>query len=73
MFQNNNFKLINMTKEQVIIQTKATALNKIRNIYNHGYGLTSNPWDDSYAEQRDYMVSNIIAQLEKDLLKLKNK
>lgn len=36
-----------MTKEQVIIQTKATALNKIRDIYNHGYGLTSNLWDES--------------------------
>jgi hypothetical protein len=62
-----------MTKEEVILQKKATALNAIRKIYNsHNYdkgiGLRSNMWDESWTEQRDRQVKQIIDQLEKELL-----
>ncbi len=65
-----------MTKEQIKLQKKATALNSIRKIYNaHNYnsgkGLRSNMWDESWAEQRDEQVKRIIEQLEKELLELK--
>lgn len=67
-----------MTKEQVILQRKATALNEIRWIYNpHNYnkgkGLDSNSYDESWAEQRDYLVKQIIINLEADLIGLKKK
>lgn len=67
-----------MTKEQVILQRKATALNEIRKIYNphnydNGKGLSSNSWDESWSEQRDYLVKQIITSLEEDLIELKKK
>ena len=65
-----------MTKEQIKLQKKATALNSIRKIYNvHNYNsgksLRSNMWDESWAEQRDEQVKRIIEQLEKELLELR--
>lgn len=62
-----------MNKEELKLHTKATALNEIRKIYHPLYnGLSSNNWDESWAEQRDYMVKRIIKKLEKDLKKLKS-
>lgn len=61
-----------MSKEKVIQQTKATALNAIRKIYHPKYkGLNSFDINESYADQRDYMVKSIIEKLEEDLIKLK--
>ena len=61
-----------MTKAEVKLQKKATALNAIRKIY---HPLTKNHYsqwtDESYAEQRDYWVCRLIEQLEKDLRDLK--
>lgn len=67
-----------MTKKEIILQKKATALNAIRKIYNpHNYdsgvGLGSSNWDDSWSEQRDDMVKEIIDNLEEELHQLKNK
>jgi hypothetical protein len=67
-----------MTTEKLKLQKKATALNAIRKIYsphnyNNGEGLRSNAWDESWAEQRDEQVKNIIDQLEKELFELKQK
>jgi hypothetical protein len=67
-----------MTKNEIKSQIKATALNAIYKIYNshnydNGVGLQSHDWSESWCEQRDYKVKRIIEQLEKDLLKLKNK
>ena len=63
-----------MTIQEVRTQVKFEALNKIRKIYNkynieNGIGLNSLPWSDSWAEQRDDKVKQIIQELE---LKLKN-
>lgn len=71
-------KKYDMTTEQVILQKKLTALNSIKKLYNphcydNGVGLSSNFWDESWAEQRDDAVKRIIDQLEKDLKDLKNK
>ena len=67
-----------MTTEQLKLQKKATALNAIRKIYNphnydNGKGLRNDRWDESWAEQRDDQVKNIMDQLEKELLELKQK
>lgn len=67
-----------MTKQELKLQIKATALNEIRKIYNHhnydvGKGLRSNRWDESWAEQRDEKVKEIIEKMEKDLKELKIK
>ena len=63
-----------MTKEQVKLQLKATALNAIRKIYNPHYKFPYNQWgDESGAEQREAQVRWIIYQLEKDLKNLKEK
>ena len=66
-----------MTREEVILQKKATALNAIRKIYNphnlESGKLMDNPWNESWVEQRDYMVKRIIEQLEKELAELKQR
>ena len=67
-----------MTTEEIRLQKKTTTLNAIRKIYNpHNYdtgkGLSSNRWDESWAEQRDEQVKRIIDQLEKELAELKQK
>lgn len=65
-----------MTKEQVIQQKKNEALNKIMNIYHPKYSTfkySNNYYDESYAEQRDYRIREIIETLEKDLIEVKNK
>jgi len=64
------------TKNEIRLQHKATALNEIRKIYNFfnyekGIGLRHNSWDESWAEQRDALVYNIIKELEKKLFDLK--
>lgn len=63
-----------MNKEQLTNHTKFTALNKIRKICDENYkGYSDYPNDGSYAEQRAYMVDEIIENLEKDLEKIKFK
>ena len=68
-----------MTPDEVKIQVKATALNKIRQIYHPKYKFpysSGDWWDDespSCAEQREKCVRDIIEQLERDLRKLKKK
>ena len=53
---------------------KSTALNKIRKMYKKG-GYSSDPYDydSSYGEQRDFDVSSIIDDLERELEALKEK
>ena len=62
-----------MTKEQVILQKKLTALNAIRKIYHpltkHCY--TFYDGEGSKSEQMSDDVKYIIEKLEKDLLELK--
>ena len=65
-----------MTKEELKIFYKATALNKIRDLYNphnyeNGVGLSNHSWSESWAEQRNDIVKNIIDILEKQLSELK--
>ncbi len=62
-----------MTKSELIIQTKATALNSIRKLYHP----LSKPLSCCYQEgetqegRRDSEVRGIIKQLEKELIKIK--
>jgi hypothetical protein len=64
-----------MTREEVILQKKATALNAIRKLYHpltkHGY--TYYEGEGSRMEQISFDVERIIKQLEKDLFELKQK
>ena len=64
-----------MTREEIILQKKATALNAIRKLYHpltkHGY--TYYEGEGSRMEQISFDVERIIKQLEKDLLELKQK
>jgi hypothetical protein len=59
-----------MKPEEVRLQKKLTALNKIRKIY---HPLTKNHYDrysgDSYREQESWWVLEIIEELEKELKK----
>lgn len=63
-----------MTIDQIILQKKSEALNKVRKIY---HPLTKNPYsnylssDGTYTEQRDEWVRDIMYNLEKDIKKLK--
>ena len=61
-----------MTKTEIRQQLKNEALNKIIEIYKspnleNGKGLNSERWDDSWAEQRDDLVIDIIFNLLKQL------
>jgi hypothetical protein len=62
-----------MTKEEIRAQKKATALNKIRKLYNTDtFGrYTYYPGDGSHGEQRDDEVSRIMEDLEKELKNIK--
>jgi len=64
-----------MNQKEVILHTKATALNAIRKLY-HPKAKPMTGWvheDDTYADMRDREVRNIILQLEEDLKMLKEK
>ena len=64
-----------MTREEIILQKKATALNAIRKLYHP----LAKPLSCCYQEgetqagRREEMVERIIKQLEKELLELKQK
>ena len=66
-----------MTYEEIKIQKKFEALNRIRKIYypinyDKGFGCSRNLWDnETWAEQRDEQVRRIINELEKDLNQIK--
>jgi hypothetical protein len=64
-----------MTREEIILQKKATALNAIRKLYHpltkHGY--TYYEGEGTRMEQISFDVERIIKQLEKELLELKQK
>jgi hypothetical protein len=62
-----------MTREEVILQKKATALNTIRKLYHPltKHGFTYYEGEGSRMEQISFLVERIIKQLEKDLLELK--
>jgi NAD-dependent DNA ligase len=64
-----------MTREEIILQKKATALNAIRKLYHpltkHSY--TYYEGEGSRMEQISFDVESIIQQLEKELLELKQK
>lgn len=63
-----------MSKNQLLLHTKATALNKIRKICHPKYnGFSQWPEDGSYGEQRSEMIIEIIEELEKNLIKIKKK
>ena len=59
-----------MIHSKVVQQTKSTALNAIRKIYNPRYQFPYSPYDadGSCAEQREKEVRKIIENLEEDLL-----
>lgn len=64
-----------MTREEVILQTKATALNSIRKLY-HPLAKPLNccyQEGETQIERRDQIVNEIIEKLEKDLIELKKK
>ena len=58
-----------MTKSEIKQQKKNEALNKIRKIYHplNQKWYSNYQEDGSYAEQRDYEISQIIENLEKEL------
>lgn len=63
-----------MSKNQLLLHTKATALNKIRKICHPKYnGFSQWPEDGSYQEQKAEMITEIIEELEKNLIKIKKK
>lgn len=64
-----------MTNLEVRQQLKNTALNEIRKIYNPNYKFPYDysyidEYDESYSEQREYRIEEIIQNLERDLNKL---
>jgi hypothetical protein len=63
-----------MTKEEVILQKKATALNAIRKLYHPLSEPIDYCWQEgeTSASRRDEEVLRVIRQLEKDLIKLKH-
>ena len=63
--------LCNMTKQEIKLQTKLTALNAIRKICNGNFKYSNYPDDESYAEQRESAIRDIIRNLERDLINLK--
>ena len=64
-----------MTKEEEIQHAKSTALNKIRNLYHpltkHNY--TYYKGEGSSMEQMSFEVKQIIENLEKKIVSIKNK
>jgi hypothetical protein len=68
-----------MTQSEILIQTKLTALNKIRKIYHplykpkYTYSSIYDEYEGSYKEQRDSEINQIIDNLESELKKLKSK
>ena len=62
-----------MTIEENRQRIKNEALNKIRKLYNPMYKHSYSQFeeDGSYAEQREYEISQIIEWMEKELQKLK--
>jgi hypothetical protein len=64
-----------MTREEIILQKKATALNAIRKLYHPLAKPLSCYWQEgeTQAGRRDEEVERIIKQLEKELLELKQK
>lgn len=63
-----------MTKDEVKLQRKATALNSIRKLYhplNKNLGYTYYEGEGSFGEQRDAQVQRIIEDLEEDLKRMK--
>jgi hypothetical protein len=63
-----------MTKKEIKLQKKATALNAIIKLYNplYKHKYTYYEGEGSFGEQRDSDVKQIITQLEKELEQLKN-
>lgn len=64
-----------MTREEIILQKKATALNAIRKLY-HPLAKPINccyQEGETQAGRREEEVERIIKQLEKELLELKQK
>lgn len=60
-----------MTPDQVRQNKRNEALNKIRKVYSNA--MSYDPWDESsYAEQRDWQVTQIIQQLDRDLKSIKS-
>lgn len=64
-----------MTKKEIILQTKATALNEIRKLYHPltKHNFTYYEGEGSMMEQISYETQRIIEQLERDLIELKHK
>ena len=60
-----------MTKQEIRLQIKLTALNAIRKIYNGKFKYSNYPDDESYGEQRESAIRDIITNLERELIKLK--
>lgn len=61
-----------MTTEQVILQTKLTALNKIKKMYHPKYTMNYDR-ESSYGDQRDSAISEIIENLNKELDTIRKK
>jgi len=64
-----------MTREEIILLKKATALNAIRKLYHPltKHDFTYYEGEGSKMEQISFEVERIIEQLEKELLELKQK
>jgi len=64
-----------MTREEIILQKKATALNAIRKLYHPLAKPLSCCYQDGETQtgRREEMVERIIKQLEKELFELKKK
>lgn len=64
-----------MTKQAVRQQIKATALNQIRQIYHPKYKFPYQTYGDyeSFGEQREWKIRNIIEKMEKELVELEKK
>lgn len=59
-----------MTKCEIRLQKKLTALNKIRKLYSKNpEGFRHEYWDEPIQEQRDEKVREIIEELQRDLYK----
>jgi hypothetical protein len=56
-----------MTKDEIRLQSKLTALNKIRKLYNPKYISKVFEHKRFNTEERELMINDIIEKLEKEL------
>jgi len=61
------------TKEEVIRQSKLTAINSIRNMHHSDYTWEYHSYSASVQDQRDEAVADVIFKLNQEITQIKRK